>query len=826
MSVTEAYSGIAIEQNALVAGSLDWRGDLDAQALYQTFYLPTNYEMGTTAIEQRYPDLSGFQVMVGIDAGYATTATLGWTMDYYVNGSGWTNLISGTTIGNHTDGQCWFNVIFPQSVPVNEAIATSQMRFGIVTSPPDSLSMNVPGAQGNFLLVGEPVTVIAEGTYLVENVTVYAQLLDGVPFPVTVNDRVGFLLNHQGTVTFSVQRGVGVIYYTESSPLVPPGHVYLSDGISPLVDFDTSLNFRILALNADAGTDFLGNEYRSCVIQATGDSDTGLDYWMSQPQPSPFSVVSRYFDMRPNLNSLPFGIVNQVEDPSFEYDFLSTTTPFQWGKIDNSTTRSNFQVISTWAFNGAQSLRSTSQFTGSGNAGVSYGATNPMAVIATDEYSTEVVINLLSTPQGFTGIQLIVTWLNSSSSVISTSASVAATTTGIFALGLNGVTPPPTTASAKLTIIGFATGAGTLDFEIDSAMFVAATAVPSYIDGDQPGCAWTGQRGRSTSAQLVETLADESQVIDGVLVDPAIPNQAFSVYYSTDDANNSEAMTEQDWEGKLWTRVPQAYVTTQRQQYVFPEPINAKYMKLEFSDLPAQTYTPGTFTQPVPYKKFPLWVADFFITQLELPSFTANLVQVQDDALTLAYDYYLDDLGQSPADPQAAPKNQTTLTNYFSQSDASQFVDASTLAQINLVMETYQVPVGSIVNPQTLIGTAAQAISNNINSGSTQTVEVPTVTSQPNITVSTLNREPVIFEQSMPVMYFFVTCRHAYKELTATFPTDKAYFAGTNTIQFLRSNYDVETDTPLYVESGGDTFNSVRNDFVLDNDGVWETYGS
>lgn len=825
MSITESYSGVILDQNALVSGSIDWRGDLDSQALYQTFFLPTNYEMGTTTIEQRYPDLSGFQVMVGIDAGYASCATLGWTLDYYVDGSGWNNLTAGTTIGNHTDGQCWFNVIFPQSVQVDSVIATSRMRFGIVTSPADALSTNFPGAQGNFLLVNEPVTVITEGTYLVENVTVYARLLDGVPYPVEVNGRAGFLLNTQGTVTFSVQRGLGTIYYTEDSPLVPSGNAYLSDGISPLLDANTSLNFRILGLTADSGTSFLGNEYRSCVILANGDADTGLDYWMSQPQPSPFSVVSRYFDMRPNAATLPYGLVNQIEDPSFEYDFPSSTTPYQWTAIDNSTTRRNFQVVNSWAYVGDQSLRSTSQFTGSGNAGVMYGSgSNLTPVIAGDPYSSEAVVNLLSIPQGFTGLQLAITWFNSSGSNLGQSTSSVAMTAGIYALGMNGSIAPPTSVGAELTVIGYATGAGTLDFEIDAVMFVPTTSIPPYIDGDQPGDTWTGQRGRSSSAQLIETVADETQVIDGVLVDPVTPNLAFSIYWSTDDSNNSDAMTEQDWEGKLWTRVPQVYIATQRQQYVLPEPINAKYIKIEFSDLPAQTYTPGTFTQPVQYKKFPLWVADFFITQLELPTFTANVVTVQDDALTLAYDYYLDDLNQSPASPQAPPENATTLTNYFSQTDASQFVDSATLAQINLVMQSYQVPAGSIVDPQTLIGQAATTISNNIAASSTQTAEVPSVSTLANTTVSTLNREPVVFEQSMPVMYFFVTCRHAYKQMTATFPTDKAYFAGTNTIQFLRSNYSTESDDSLYVESGGDNLNAMVNDFVLDDNGIWETY--
>jgi hypothetical protein len=73
-------------------------------------------------------------------------------------------------------------------------------------------------------------------------------------------------------------------------------------------------------------------------------------------------------------------------------------------------------------------------------------------------------------------------------------------------------------------------------------------------------------------------------------------------------------------------------------------------------------------------------------------------------------------------------------------------------------------------------------------------------------------------------MFFFLTCRHAYKEVAANFDTNKAYFAGTNDIEFLRSNYDIVSDQELYIESGVDTFNALRNDFVLDDSGDWYTY--
>lgn len=816
MNVTETYSGIVVEQNAPVSGMLDWRGQYQSEAFYQTFWLPSDYVMGTTASEQRIPNLSGLQVMVDIDEGYASAATLSYTLDYYINGSGWSNLIAGTTIGSHTDGQCWMNLIFPQEVEMDATIAGSLMRLGVVTTPAVGDALN------------EPVQMVATNTYLVETETVQAQLIPEVPYPLVLNGRPGFLLNHQGSVTFSAQQGVGGLYYTESSRLAPSGALYGPDRATLVLDAESSLNFRVLALTADSGTSFLGDEYRSCVIQMNGaGTDTGTEFWMSTPQPSPFAVVSRYFDLRPSPTVLPYETINLVPNPSFEYDFLSSTSPYGWTTNDSNSTRNNLEIVDTWAASGDQSLRSTNTF--NSHTGATAGLATPgfgttgFGISSGQAYSAEANVNILSLPPS-TGLTISLNWYDINGNLISTTAGNTLSAPGEGILTIVGATPPGSAVYATLIVSATCSGSGVLDFQIDAVQFTQSATVQPYGDGDLPDWVWTSQRGRSPSGEVSNDTSDEAVVVDGVLVDPATPNMAFNVYYSSDDTNNSDNMSESDWEGKLWTRVPQVYTCTQRQQYVFPEPVVAKYFKLEFCNLNAQTYTPGTFQQPVTYKKMPTWVADFFIVQLELPSFTANVVAVQDDALTLAYDYYLDDLGQSPNDPSAQPENTATLTSYFSQSDAANYVDATTLAQINLIMNTYQVPTGSIVDPSTLLGNAAQQL--NANNNGTLTQEVPSATSTLSSTVSTLNRESVVFEQSMPVMYFFLTCRHAYKQVAATFPSNKAYFAGTNDIEFLRANYDVETDSDLYIESGADSFNADLNDFVLDDDGDWYVYAT
>jgi hypothetical protein len=184
------------------------------------------------------------------------------------------------------------------------------------------------------------------------------------------------------------------------------------------------------------------------------------------------------------------------------------------------------------------------------------------------------------------------------------------------------------------------------------------------------------------------------------------------------------------------------------------------------------------------------------------------------------YNYYLDDLHQEPDSPVAAPKDAASqLTTYFNSNTGTTGIDATTLSQINLVMNRFTQTPDNNVDPTSLLGSYVQ----NLYATNTPTLTVESGTLSPidYSGVSSLEREPVIFEQSLPVMFFFVPCRHGYKQLQATFDRNRAYFCGVNQISFLREHYTVAADTQLYIESGGDLQNAKLNDFVLGQDGSW-----
>jgi hypothetical protein len=624
---------------------------------------------------------------------------------------------------------------------------------------------------------------------------------------------------------FSVvaQSDVAGIEYTTPNPLnlqaSSQGEAFEQDGATPITPAHASVNFRLLSLTADSGTDFLGNEKRSVVVINPPSNVLANDgtYWQSPPLPSPFAVVSHYYDVRPKQIAPTQQLANQVPDPSFEYD-APNTTPADWGNTYNGGNITTFQAQTGWSDSGVQSARLT---TNSGAAVYVGTTTGVVSAIAGTTYTIATKAKML-TLSANTVPSVVVWWLDSNNNII-TSINLLGTHTLTTpqVISAQGIAPPGTVAA--IYWVGYANGgSGTCDGYFDSCLFGPGSL--SYADGDQPGYQWTGQAGQSATVQLIEPdVSDDFIVIDSVHIDPLTPHMAMNVYYSQDDAYTNNNMTESDWEQKLWTRVPKSYILDTSQEYVFPEPIWAKYVKLEFTNLQAQPYNPGPLNLPVHYKKFPTWVAQYFIAQIATPAFVTQAVDVQYDALTLAYQYYLDDIQQLPNHPSAPPTDALNqLTDFFQAAPTG--IDATTLAKIDLTLDKWSQTQGAMIDNSTALGQFVASVFLAPNSPIQQTSEASQLPIKDYSTVSTLNRTDVLFEQSMPVMYFFLTCRHGYKEVYGQFEYHRAYIAGIQSVSFLRHDYSTPIDQSLYIESGGDSFNAERSDFVVDDQGIWRTY--
>jgi hypothetical protein len=250
-------------------------------------------------------------------------------------------------------------------------------------------------------------------------------------------------------------------------------------------------------------------------------------------------------------------------------------------------------------------------------------------------------------------------------------------------------------------------------------------------------------------------------------------------------------------------------------------------MKIELTNPQAQSYNPGDLHQPVSYQQFPTWITNYFAANNPTPiAPVADIVNVQYDALSLAYQPFLNDLDQLPDSPVTIPDDiQNTLSNYWNSGAASS-IDAKTLGQIDIINK-FTKPLGASVSQNTLgliaSGLVADPASGllTVTEGSFQPTPLSTLSS-----VSSYQRDSVLSEQTLPDMYFFLTCRHGYKESTASFDNNRGYIFGINDVAFMRNNYTVASDTPMYIETGGDDTNIEFNDFMIDTDNVLYTYGS
>lgn len=313
---------------------------------------------------------------------------------------------------------------------------------------------------------------------------------------------------------------------------------------------------------------------------------------------------------------------------------------------------------------------------------------------------------------------------------------------------------------------------------------------------------------------------DLPAVIDRILLDPVTPGVFFHVYYSTEDVDPS-GFTTDDWDDLLWTRVPHTFQATRRETHALPQPITANFVKIEFSHLQARPYAQGDTEVPIEYRKHPKWVLDYFLLRAERDNvsddpFVARNVAVTFDALDLAYNYYLDDLRQEPDAPVLLGTDGDTVKDFLTQrNDVSDYLDIETYSRIRTTFSQFSEHPALFAKLDYLpsLYTVAQAYSDLYVYPAER--DLPSMTFNSRV-VSQVNRDPVFYEQSFPVMFFFVRCRHQYRKVVAPLTHGRAYFVGVREVRFDREQYTSEVDTPAYIERLDDTANTSRDDFFHD----------
>lgn len=798
------YSGVVINQNQVVSDPGDYADGLSG-TYRQDFFLPSDYRRGTESGELRYPDISGFQLLVEVQSGYAQQASFEYILQYQVFGLGWITVVAGVNIGAPTDGKTWMTVYFDNPVEIDQTKADARWRITFTGRTISGEAKNVP-------------VEYKDGVANVYGNAIPANLTDHKPYAFELDGIPAFLIYYpeDKRVLFSYQQGIRKFWYSSPNPLALPHSIkgtLSNTNNTPIIGSsgEVSFNFRVLALSADDGMDFLGNQYRSVVSRNKPDNIStalGADrdaYWLSKPNPSKFAVENLYFDVR-KPGSTTYGHVNLFKDPGFEANVISTSNvgeffKYAGGSVDPVQLDVNFDTGRTGSGRSLHMKRNT----GTNNVGVGYPITGS-PIVRGITYSAGAWVKATA---GVT-IQQYVDYLDPG---YTSQVAPGVIATGNWQYVWWTFTLPPSSTSGQL-YLWMTTVDTTKEIWIDDMTVWRGTDTPYPLDATMENVVWTGAAYNSPSAELIPpTVADVSSVIDRMIIDPVTPGVFFSVYYTNEGEPGSN---EDDWEAKLWTRVPQTYRMERRETHVFPEPIQTKYLKVEFSHLQAKHYAPGNFQQTIRYKKHPKWVLDYFLARLQADQgnpFLAERVAVIYDALDLAYNYYLDDLGQEPS--TTIDVNNTALTQVTSflssRTDASDRIDPITLDKINLVLDSFRQHPALRGSVNSLLAHYARET---VDYTADYSIEQPRPVSINSPDVSSLNRDRVVIEQNYPAMFFFLTCRHAYREVEARFSHDRAYFAGVRELAFLRDNYMTAFDTTTYIEPNSDTLNVERNEFV------------
>lgn len=814
-SYVENLSGIVVNQNVPPAAPDDYIDLASTPNIYQEFYLPSNYARGTDS-DTVIPPMTGFQFLANVRSGYQDATCLLLQLQYKKFGQAWTTLTQGWAIGAEASGdKVWMTFEFDSPIEITADMLPQMFRvFTFPNSYPYQQTHNV-------------VVQYENGIAYIEDTLYPIKLVPGRRVVTTAANIQGVLYQDPESLAVyysRMQDPIGIWYSTPNPLATSFTSARYGDGVTAVTDGGNAVSilFRVLALVGDSGTDFLGNPYRSAVVVNSVDNTSTVSgtvedlTWMSKPNPSRFAVESLYYDLRKEA-PVQYGTMNLVKNPSGEVN-----ASFWFDNRDGVTPAT---VSTAYSTEGSQSLRVTGSSVGADFPGLAYGnsSANRIRVRGGKKHSVRLDYKITTLPGSPSSEQVLVryydsggTWLSGQDTVVFTTASPAL---GTKSKSLAGFTAPSGAVYASILVFVAAVTGAIYDMSVDKVFFGEVSTLPSggYLDGDYEGYEWTGGANVSESVQLIQNqMIDEPTVVDSILVDPVTPGVFFHVYYTNDVDDTTTPTSPEVWDNRLWTRVPATFQANRRETHVLPSPITAKFVKVEFSNLQAKSYNPGDFAKPVSYKKHPKWVLDYFAARLNARNaLEAKLmhktVGVVFDGYDLAYNYYLDDLSQEPDQPVEISGPDSGLDAFIKSGDTfMDEVDPLTASKIKVAFKPYAENIAGWFT-QSLLGQVATQNTPTSGVGSAVPVETSIINSPD---ILQLRNTEVAFENDLPAMFFFVTCRHKYREVTASFTHNRAYFVGIRQISFARESYSVQHDSDQYLEPSGDLTNIERNDFV------------
>lgn len=353
-------------------------------------------------------------------------------------------------------------------------------------------------------------------------------------------------------------------------------------------------------------------------------------------------------------------------------------------------------------------------------------------------------------------------------------------------------------------------------YETELAQYEAARVLDNNVD-----TFWQSQANPSKNA--VESLyfdvreGGQPSVIDEIWVDPVTPGALLHIYYSNDS-------DETDWDYKLWSPIPRHY-TLQRGNIKLPNPVRAKFFKLEFTKLPPTPY-PSIYRKnlpPIRYRTHPTWVIEY-IQSIEqannlksIKKIIQNQVLNNNETLGVtrpSVTKLSDETRKSIADFINNQSTSSVLSNYeIWKPGIVQSQDAVTDNPKVYPNDLFQQNLLTTINKFTVQG---QKIVDSNTSSSQSFRQERTIQAKDLIPiVSRSDRSVAEAEKNFPDTWFPRTCRHGYKVIEAEREFKVAYYVAIREVKFYRRNQLSIFDDEVYFETLADDANTSVNTFTL-----------
>lgn len=352
-------------------------------------------------------------------------------------------------------------------------------------------------------------------------------------------------------------------------------------------------------------------------------------------------------------------------------------------------------------------------------------------------------------------------------------------------------------------------------YETELASYSAARANDGNVD-----TFWQSQANPSKNAveSLYFDIRDGSNpsTIDEIWLDPVTPGALMHIYYSNDS-------DETDWDFKLWSPISRHYIL-QRGNLKLPNPVTAKFIKLEFTKFVPVPY-PSLYRNnlpPIRYRTHPTWVVEYIqsIEQANKVNSIKNIIQSQvvNTPETLGVSTpkmtkLTDETRKSIVDFINNQTSSSILSNYeIWKPGTVQGQDVTTDSPEIYLNDLFQQSLLATVNSFTVQG--QKIVDSNIRSSQSFRQERSVQAKDLLPIVSRADRTVTETEKNFPDTWFPRVCRHGYKVIEAKREFKVAYYVAIREVKFYRRNQLSAFDDDVYFETLADDNNTEINTFI------------